>query len=346
MNTTSNIYENKKTYLSLAGSGDPWSYLTKTRKDIINSLHDRIPLDEVANIFNMSLDDLLTEIKPLSDSSLVKKEGNEYLPTFLIVNLDETKLVYEHSKEMGKVLADHTISKWSEIDAVFEKLSISENSSLKDQAFMLVGSRILDIGLLGELVKDGNLLKVAPLRSSLTRPDAQYYFWMIEGELKHLGKYGQEEIDLPWSNWYYLNFGQSWLNGQRNEARDKTEKKCKDLVKLDRARDSLELAELLEIPLLNEEESKNWLKITEKISKSLLEVMKGKEESLKLLFQNLESSRYTNNSFGEFICWYTHLAYPWAIDFLIEETLINIPSEHYSELIIHRKEPDGLLTKL
>ena len=121
MSNSPNIYEKKKTSLSLAGSGDPWSYLTRTRKNILRALHDRIPIDDVASIFSMSLDDLLEEIHPLIISSLVRKKGDDFIPAFLIVNSDETKMVYEHSREMGELLANVIISKWAEIEDTFKK---------------------------------------------------------------------------------------------------------------------------------------------------------------------------------------------------------------------------------
>ena len=337
-----NKYEEMQTYLSLAGSGDPWSYLSKTRKNILRALHDRIPFNEVASSFNMTLDELRRELQPLIDSSLVKEEGNEFLPTFLIVDSEETRLVYEHSRELGKLLAEIIISNWSLIQDTFIKLSISKEHSLSDQAFMLVGSRILDIALLGELVKDGSLLQAAPLRPSLTKPDARYYFWMIEGEAKYLGKYGQEDIDLPWTNWHILNFGQSSIKGKRNEARDQTEKNYRDLMDSKEAKDSEEFAKLLQIPFLDEVDSKIWSDFSVKISKLLVERIKEKKENIISLFQNLESSKYTNNSFGEFFCWYIHLVYPWSIDYLIEEQLITIPPKYYSEIVLYYEEPEGL----
>jgi len=339
-----NKYEEIQTYLSLAGSGDPWSYLSKTRKNILRALHDRIPFNEVASSFNMTLDELRRELQPLIDSSLVIEEGGEFLPTFLIVDSEETRLVYEHSKELGELLAEIIISNWLLIQDTFLKLSISKKHSLSDLAFMLVGSRILDIALLGELVKDGSLLQAAPLRPSLTKPDARYYFWMIEGEAKYLGKYGQDDIDLPWLNWHILNFGQSSIKGRRNEARDQTEKKYRDLMDSKEAKDSEEFAELLQIPFLDEADSKIWSEFSIKISKLLVERIKEKKENIISLFKNLESSKYTNNSLGEFVCWYIHLVYPWAIDYLIKEQLIPIPPEYYSEIVLYYEEPEGLFS--
>ncbi|NPD88733.1 MAG: hypothetical protein HGN29_08405 [Asgard group archaeon] len=345
MNSVPNIYEKKKIHFSMAGRGDPWSHLTITRKNILLALHEKHNVEELESIFGLSKKELLDEIQPLEEASLVKRENNFYIPQFFIANLEETQIIYEHSRKIGEILAESLISKWKEIEASYKKLEISQDSSLKEQAFMLIGSRILDIGLLGALVKDGSLLDSAPLRPSPNRPDAKYYFWMIEGELVHLGKYGQEEIKLPWSDWYLLNFGQSWINNKRNEKRDSREEKCKEIIESNKAKNPGMLAKLLEVPYLNEKDSQIWGETADKFSNILLKKYKESEEDLVSFYQSLGSSKYTHNSLGEFICWYVHLAYVWAIDLLVEEKLIKIPPEYYSELIIQRKEPDGFLSK-
>ena len=74
--------------------------------------------------------------------------------------------------------------------------------------------------------------------------------------------------------------------------------------------------------------------------------IKEKNEKIISLFQNLESSKYTNNSFGEFFCWYIHIAYSWAIDYLIEKNLVFLPPKHYSELIMYKEGSEGLLINM
>ncbi|MHA2357792.1 MAG: hypothetical protein ACXABK_03355 [Candidatus Heimdallarchaeaceae archaeon] len=81
MKKISNKYKESNAYFSLEGSGDPWSYFTSTRKNILRALHNRLPLEEIADIFNISLDDLMTYIKPLVESSLLQKVENDFITT-------------------------------------------------------------------------------------------------------------------------------------------------------------------------------------------------------------------------------------------------------------------------
>jgi hypothetical protein len=72
--------------------------------------------------------------------------------------------------------------------------------------------------------------------------------------------------------------------------------------------------------------------------------MVKKSDEIKKLYKNLKSSKYLENSFGEFICWYAHIVYAWAIDFLVEKKVLIMPKEKFGSLIIYTKEPQGLLT--
>ncbi|UCC33893.1 MAG: hypothetical protein JSW53_02510, partial [Candidatus Bathyarchaeota archaeon] len=67
------------------------------------------------------------------------------------------------------------------------------------------------------------------------------------------------------------------------------------------------------------------------------------ERELTQFYGDLNASRYVSNSLGEFVCWYIHIAYAWAIDFLVEEGIISMPDEKFGSLIIYSEAPEGLL---
>ncbi len=340
-----NIYKDKKIWCSMAGSGDPWSALTRPRRPILLAMHDGLNLDRLAEVFNMSVEQMISEIKPLQESTLVKVVNNRYTPDFFIANISETKKVYSHSKSIGKILAEALLKEWDKLERSFSELSSSSSYSLKEQGFMFVGARILDLGVLGALVRDKTLLTIVPSRPSPKRPDGQYYFWMVEGEPEHLGKYGQDDTDLPWAHWHLLNFGQSIINGKRNLKRRIFQYKSTEIIKSNRSESPELLAKKLNVPFLNKEDSKSWKKVSRLISSKLLKILKDKSSDFKKFYNTLKASKYTNNSFGEFFCWYYHLAYAWAIDALHERGAIIIPPERYSGIVMYREGPEGLLSK-
>jgi hypothetical protein len=232
---------------------------------------------------------------------------------------------------------------WKNINNEYAKLSISQKYSIDDLSLTLIGSKLLDIALLEAFVKDKALLKPAPKRPSPKRPDAQYYFYMIEGPVEYHGQYGEDSKDLPWENWTFFTFGKNIIEGKYNEPRGKLEEKCSKLLEKDDLTNPDELATLLDVPIISKEDSLVWRKLCNKIANKILMKVKEKEEKILSFYNTLDTSKYTHNSLGEFICWYIHLAYSWAIDFLVEEKIIKMPPEKYDALIIYMEGAQGLL---
>ena len=338
-----NIYEKKKYHLSLAGRGNPWKVITSRRKSILSALHDCLPLKKIAETFSLTLPELISEIKPMVEASLVIKKGESYYPAFLISNLNETLKIYEHSKETGKIIADFISSIWEEIEKDYKQLSISQSQSFSDSSFFFIGGRILDMGMLEAFIKDKTLLTSAPKRPSPDYLDAQYYYWMVEGEKEHLGNYGEESKSLPWQNWKFLSFGKNHISGRYNAPRVKFEQKCDELVKSDKMKKPEELAEALNIPILSREDSLVWHKVTKKYSDKILILFKKSTDNFKALYNELQTSKFIEWGFGEFFCWYFHLVYTWTIDFLIKDKLILEPSDNYSAIIMYLEKEEGVL---
>jgi len=332
-----------ETYPSMAGSGDPWSYWTKLRRKILRKMHDGLTTIELAQAFNQSTEQILSELRPLQTASLIKPDNGGFTPAFFIADCQETEKVHQHSQSTGRKLSEALLSHWDHLESSYGELSLSQQHSFDELSFMLVGSRILDIGLLGALTRDRTLLTTAPSRPSPERPDARYYFWMVEGELEHLGKYGQNDTDLPWPDWHLLTFGKNWIESGRNTAREELERRCAELVESDSLGDPKSLSAELDVPYLSEADSEKWAAVSERLSDRLLDALIGCKSEINELYQSLKASKYTSDSFGEFFCWYYHLVFAWAIDFLFEKGMMTIPSDWFSSIILYRKGREGIL---
>jgi len=339
------IYANSKIILSMAGSGNPWDYFKPSSKLTLRALHDGYSLVEIQRLFQVSEEELWERISLLIDANLVKKENEEYYPTFLIVDEEETKKTFHHAEKIGRIIADELSYGLEELKTEFSKLEISKEHAIDDLSLVLIGSKILDIGLLEVLVKDRTLLRPAPKRPSPERPDAQYYFFMIDGQPEHLGKYGEDSKDLPWENWTFVTFGQNIVKNRNNVPREKLEERCNEVLKKQKLEKPEDLAEELNVLILSREDSLAWRKTAKKVANQIFLKIKEKEKELLQFYNSLKVSRYSNNSLGEFMCWYIHIAYACAIDFLVEEKAIFIPDEKFGSLIIYTEGPQGLLAK-
>ncbi|MBK5112967.1 MAG: hypothetical protein KGD59_14770 [Candidatus Heimdallarchaeota archaeon] len=339
------IYADKNVVLSMAGSGNPWDYFIPSSKLTLRAIHDGYSLAEIQELFQISEEDLFEKINLLMEANLLRKDNGNYYPTFLIADEKETLATYNHSKKFGRIIADELVNNWEEIKSKYKELEISKTHSINDLSLVLVGSKILDIGLLEALVKDRTLLTPAPKRPSPKRPDGQYYFFMIDGKVEYLGKYGEDSKDLPWENWHFFTFGLNIINEKYNEPRGRIEERYDELRKNEEVKKPEELALKLGVPILSREDSLVWKEFTQKVANRLLLRIKEKEKDLLEFYNNLKISRYTSNSLGEFMCWYIHIAYSWAIDFLVEEKIIYMPDEKFGTLVIYSEGPQGLLIK-
>ena len=327
----------------MAGSGDPWSYLKPSSKLTLRALHDGYSLVDIQNMFQISEDDLLEKIRLLADANLVKKEHGKYSPTFLIVDAAEATNTFNHAKRFGRIIADELVNNLKEIATKFSQLEISEQYTLHELSLVLVGSKILDIGLLEALARDRTLLGPAPTRPSPNRPDAQYYLFMIDGPPEYLGKYGENSEDLPWANWTLVTFGQNVVQGKKNHPRENLEARCNEILKKQKLKKLEELADMLQIPVLSQRDSLAWRETAKNVAHQILLKIKENEDELLHFYSSLKVSKCANSSVGEFMCWYFHVAYAWAIDFLVEEKIIHMPDEKFGSMIIYSEAPEGLL---
>jgi hypothetical protein len=166
---------------------------------------------------------------------------------------------------------------------------------------------------------------------------------MIDGKPEHLGRYGEDSIDLPWEKWTFVTFGQNIVGDTGNIPREQLEARCNEALKKKEVENPKELAEALNVPLLSREDSLAWRKTSMAVADQILIRVKKRERELTQFYRNLRASRYASNSLGEFVCWYIHIAYAWAIDFLVEEGIISMPDGKFGSLIIYAEAPEGLL---
>ena len=296
-------YADRDVRCSLAGSGDPWGALTRSRLRMMLALHDGQGLEQLAAEFEMTEDELQKELDPLVEVSLVRRDEGVHRPAVFIANREEVERVYSFSGELGIALADAIIAEWESLDHAFARLSIAEGQTLREQGFLLVGSRILDIGMINLLYEDASLMTEPPHRPSPERPDARYYFWILETDRhEHLGKYGEDDTDLKWENRHLLDFGQTVVAGDINKARRDFQERAALLVESDRIGEPLELATKLGIPSFDAVDSRIWQDVAGEVSRRLLPVILDDSNEIRNFYATLQAAEYTNNSFGEFFC--------------------------------------------
>ncbi|NDJ75722.1 MAG: hypothetical protein GYB65_05650, partial [Chloroflexi bacterium] len=253
-------------------------------------------------------------------------DGDGYRPAFLVVDRAETLRVVAHAAEVGEALAAQVEQDWPQIRAVYQELR-ADGPDLAECAFVLVGSQILDVGLLRALEDEGTLMPPAPARPGPDTPDACYYFWMIEGDWTHLGDYGRRSMLLA-GDWTYFTFGSYRVNDVPNAARNALDEQV--MAAVESAESPEVVAEALHIPLYNRAFVARWSELALEKAKRLVGVYQAHADALHTLYDSLRASAYTPYGFGEFFCWYDHVAYAAAIDALNARGLMDIPPARFS----------------
>jgi hypothetical protein len=102
-------------------------------------------------------------------------------------------------------------------------------------------------------------------------------------------------------------------------------------------------AQELSVPLLTREDSDLWASVTGRVSRDLVERLMESGPDIPGFFRTLPSGQYAQDRLAEFVVWYYHLAFAWAIDHLEEEGVIAIPSIGFFSLILYAEDEGGLL---
>ncbi|MFW9926081.1 MAG: hypothetical protein ACFFDM_04860 [Candidatus Thorarchaeota archaeon] len=332
-------------HFSLAGSGDPWGSLTQLRVKLMKGLSHGITPKTLADHLNISYDDVISELQPLQDVNLVVESKGHLRPSFLMTDEVETVSVYDHACDFSTNLADTLEKHYENIKESYKELKVSKEWEFDSLAFLLIGGRIIDIKLLEKLTTGTRLMPPAPPRPSPDRPDAHYYFWMVEGEKKHMGEYGLDDYDLPWQAWRYFSFAQNIIDGVSNRGREEMTNRCFDLVDAGTVEGPESLGRELGIPVIGPHDSMIFARISEEYATLLSKSYQECEQSIRFLHKGLNAGQYAPHSYGEFFCWYAHIAYSVAIDTLESRGVLPIPSKRFQSAIWYRvQEREGLLT--
>lgn len=321
----------------MAGSGKPYAAMTSSSQQLLMKLHQGISYDLIAAQLGLSDDELQATLNCLLDYCLIESDGNSYRPTFFIANEDEVQRVVAHAQGIGYIFARQLLGDWHRLETLFNQLSLSKIGAFADYAFILVGDRLLDVGLLYTLMDNHDLMPPAPERPSPDAPDAHYYFWMIEGTEDQLGKYGQNQMTLKWSNWFLITFGQYHIQGEPNHKRNLLHQRAKAI--LEQADSPESLSQQLGIQLIEPDDSVLWATGINPYINTIVQIYRQQETSIRDLYSGLHASHYAPYGFAEFFCWYDHLVYSTAIDMLIETKHISFPEPCFASAIWH--EPNN-----
>ncbi|MEI7470532.1 MAG: hypothetical protein WCL57_20200, partial [Chloroflexota bacterium] len=103
----------------MAGTGNPYHYLTPFRKQLIWAIHHDGRKSVLVRQFDISIEKLENETAPLIQATLVQERNGEYEVVFFVANEIETATVAMHAKQMGVLLADYCERGWPRFQQIY-----------------------------------------------------------------------------------------------------------------------------------------------------------------------------------------------------------------------------------
>ncbi len=89
------------------------------------------------------------------------------------------------------------------------------------------------------------------------------------------------------------------------------------------------------LPLVDAHDARVWDGFARALASELVGGYFGLLDELTTLFGGLRAARAGGTTFGEFFCWYDHLAYAHAIDALVAAGLVVLPAGAVAAAIWH-----------
>jgi hypothetical protein len=299
------------------------------------AFHNGYAVSKIASALEIDEAQLTDELESLVKTNIISKKEKGYFPEILIASEQEAMVVYDRAKLSAGKISETVLSNWNTIETSYKKLNLSKIHPLNELGFILVGSRILDVGVLRALAKSEELLLPAPLRPTPSYPDSRYYLWIEENSPNKFG-YGQKDAELKYENWYVVNFGKD------NESRFKLEEKAVELIESGGYDSPEHYANLINVTYFNKEDSKLWEDCVIEISNFLLEQLLREKKEIKELYKTLRTSQYSENTFDDFYCWYYHYVYPIAINNLIAKNLFEMPQDMHTTIVLYNTTGNGV----
>ena len=87
-----------------------------------------------------------------------------------------------------------------------------------------------------------------------------------------------------------------------------------------------DLARQFNLQTFDNQKLEQWFQNVEPLADELVAIYEQQQPTLTALFKRLQIYEHLPDGFGEFMCWYDHLAYAHAIDLLVERKLLAMPS--------------------
>ncbi|MGG0301631.1 hypothetical protein ABEY59_14115 [Bacillus albus] len=304
---------------------------------------------------NWTNEEFEKQLHALELEGLLKKIGESYYPTCMIITVNEGKELYNLCEPLIKPTLKIIENYSNQIDVISKRIETLNHLCKESYSLLLYSGVLLDFGQINNI--EGNYLKKKrPLRNK-----KRYYYAIQEQELTDIeafGMYGNTYLDLEevqiglYGNSRYSTLNlitadnetfEEYFQNTNTDINYKKKQLVKGFVAADRQID-LHLNIVYEklglyqnsqpvIPVFKSTDLSILNEIANTISKDLVLLFKENDKPLKEYFV---SSRYSKEiTYEEFFIWWYHFFYTKVTEELIKQGVIRISSHKNQTYIIY-----------
>ncbi len=345
-----------------SGKNYPSISLRKNNLDDISILlHHHVPIEDIRKYYNWSDSIFQTKLEMLLKEGLIKKDDKyDYLPTTMVITLQEGEILKEEAKIFTDSVSDMIIEILPEIKKEYTKLKGFKHIDFSRASLFILSDVMLDAWQINNVEK--TFLKA----ERTSRNNMNYYLSFQEkrnndkreafniygnssrmygsilsiviGKAMNFGIYGNERNGVNFNTLTKKQL-QEWFGMKETESINPFKKKLlRELLKLSnnpdyKIRDTYKQGfnkidmmegDILTIPVFNLRDNKKLNKIANLITDNLIELF---ERNRNILVKNYQNSSYYNEiTFEEYFIWWYHIFYTEITENLISKKHIKRPS--------------------
>ncbi|MBL4747043.1 MAG: hypothetical protein JKY08_11870 [Flavobacteriaceae bacterium] len=264
------------------------------------ALHFQIPLATITEELAWNEATKKNNIKRLLENKLLKKVGENYLPTLAIFTRTKGGILKEKSALLAQEISDSLVNKLEAIKKLHYKTDLSKKHSFHEMSFFYLSSVLLDNGQINNIEREF-LGKKRPFRNG-----SHYYLAILEKErnsmMEPFGIYGNQVLHR--SDTVIIAVYGNTRTEQHKGWRDYQHKKIHSFSKND-------------LNIVTKQMPQIFLS-------TFLKILTKHKANFKKLYTELGFEKET--SFEEFFIWYYHIIYTQTTDILIQQQLVTKPT--------------------
>ena len=338
---------------TIGGRGDDGLNFRPLRLKVVLCLYEGLNIDDMVERLALPESQIREAIDELENISLVKRENEKYRPDFLIITKEELQQIITKVDTSALAIAQLIENNWAQVKRIYDQLSFADIFPLERTGFHLIGSLLLESGMINLFFKDRTLMSPYPHRPRKNDPEAssrrRFYCVLLGGReyfkrlyglnaLGHIDKpriitYGQYAGNLPRSSFVRNLRRLIELSGGRDQFVTDFLPEYHKKLNNDKYVSSISSIDSLlkdfpyRIPVYNHADMIKVNQLRSDLGTEILDYFKDNGKDIESIFRSLKGNAFS--SFSEFFYFYYHFIFAQTTNILTGRGLFSLPEYRF-----------------